>query len=80
MTDNSTDSLDEVFAGLPPMLSVSEVAGILGMTRAGVYRWLGEGTIPGYRIAKSWFVVRDELKQILRDGANIQRKSTDDDA
>ncbi|RJF44917.1 DNA-binding protein [Actinomyces sp. 2119] len=64
------DGLDDLFADLPPVLSVPEVATVLGMTKAGVYRWLADGTIPGYRVAKSWFIVRDELKQTLRQGRN----------
>ena len=47
------------------------------MTKPGVYKWLKEGVIPGYKVGSSWFILRDELKETLRAGANVaQSKET----
>ena len=35
--------------------------------------WLKDGLIPGYKIGTTWFVIRDELKDTLRKGANKKR-------
>ena len=66
-----TSGLDALFAGLPEMLDVSEVARLLGMTKPGVYKWLRERTIPGYKVGSTWFILRDELKAVLLVGANM---------
>ena len=73
-----TDGLDALFEGRPSTLSVSEVAEILGMTKQGVYYWLRGGVIPGYKLATTWFILRDELKDALREGANAPKKSAAD--
>lgn len=52
------------------MLSVPDVAKLLGMTKPGVYKWLKEGVIPGYKVGATWFVLRDELRETLAAGAN----------
>lgn len=65
-----TDRLNELFDGMPARLSVDEVAQILGMTKKGVYKWLNEGVIPGYKIGGSWIVLRDELRDTLAAGRN----------
>ncbi len=69
-----TDSLDRLFEGRREMLSAPEVAELLGMTKQGVYNWLREGVIPGYKLGTSWFISRDELKEALRRGANAPRE------
>lgn len=69
-----TDGLDRLFEGHREMLSAPEVAELLGMTKQGVYNWLREGVIPGYKLGTSWFISRDELKEALRRGANGPRE------
>lgn len=64
------DALDNLFAKRAEILSVQEVAQLLGMNKAGVYKWLREGVIPGYHRGHSWFIVRDELKEWIRQGSN----------
>lgn len=64
------DALDELFAGLGPTLEASEVAALLGMTKQGVYNWLRDGVIPGYKLGSSWFILRDDLKATMRRGSN----------
>lgn len=73
-----TDALDALFEGRPSTLSVAEVAEILGMTKQGVYYWLRGGVIPGYKLATTWFIIRDELKETLRQGANAPNKPGND--
>ena len=73
-----TDALDALFEGRPSTLSVAEVAEILGMTKQGVYYWLRGGVIPGYKLATTWFIIRDELKEAVRQGANAPNKPGND--
>ena len=68
-----TDGLDNLFAQRTEVLTVQEVADLLRMNKAGVYKWLKEGVIPGYHRGRSWFVVRDELKEWMRLGSNQGR-------
>lgn len=65
-----TSRLDELFAGLPPQLDVSQVAELLGMTTKGIYRWINSGTIPAYKVGSTWFVLRDELRDTMAAGSN----------
>ncbi|MDN5764178.1 MAG: helix-turn-helix domain-containing protein [Microlunatus sp.] len=70
-----TDGLDGLFAGRKEIFTVQEVADLLRMNKAGVYKWLKEGVIPGYRRGRSWFILRDELKDWMRLGSNQGRPS-----
>ena len=65
-----TDALDALFEGLRPRLEVGEVADLLGMTKQGVYNWLRDGVIPGYKLGNTWFILRDDLKGAMREGFN----------
>lgn len=67
------DALDALFEGRDQTLSAQEVADLLHMTKQGVYHWLRDGVIPGYKLGTTWFILRDELKQTLRAGANQPR-------
>lgn len=68
-----TSGLDALFEGLTKTLTVPDVAELLGMTKPGVYKWLKDGVIPGYKVGSTWFILRDELKQTLEAGANAGR-------
>lgn len=68
-----SDGLDALFEGLRPTITAPEVAELLGMTKQGVYNWLRDGVIPGYKLGSTWFVLRDELKEALRQGSNAPR-------
>lgn len=75
MTDaKRTDALDALFAGLPPTLTVEDVAELLNISRQNAYAWLREGVIPGYKIGTTWRVIRDELKETLRRRANAPHR------
>lgn len=67
-----TSALDALFEGRGSTLTVPEVAEILGMTKPGVYKWLKDGVIPGYKVGGTWFVLRDELKATLAAGSNAR--------
>ncbi|MFC3690456.1 helix-turn-helix domain-containing protein [Aquipuribacter hungaricus] len=71
-----TDELDALFAEYKDTLNVGDVAELLGMTKQGVYLWLRDGVIPGYKVGTSWFILREELKKTLRAGANTRRPTT----
>lgn len=70
MTDR--DGLDGLFTGQPASMTAADVAELLGVTKQAVYGWLREGTIPGYKLGSTWFVVRDELKATMRAGSNAR--------
>lgn len=70
-----TSGLDALFEGLDKTLTVPEVAELLSMTKPGVYKWLKDGVIPGYKVGSTWFILRDELRQTLEAGANARRES-----
>lgn len=60
------DAFDDLFEGRDEVLSAQEVADLLHMTTQAVYNWLGNGTIPGFKVGSGWFILRDELKASLR--------------
>lgn len=70
-------ALDDLFRGHPETLDPADVAEILGMTKQGVYNWLKNGTIPGYKMGSSWFIIRDELKAQLAEGSNREFREVD---
>lgn len=67
MTD---DAIDVLFADTPDTLSPSDVSRKLNVTTRTVYSWLREGTIRGYQIGSTWFIMTSDLKEHLRAGAN----------
>lgn len=68
-----TSGLDALFQGRKETLTVPEVAEMLNVTKPGIYKWLKDGVIPGYKIGSTWFILRDELKEALEAGANARR-------
>lgn len=66
----TNDALDRLFANRAEILTVPEVADLLRMNRASVYKWMQDGVIPGYQRGRSWFIVRDELKEWMQAGTN----------
>ncbi len=73
-----TDGIDRLLDGKPVTLSAPEVAELLGVTKQGVYHWLRDGVIPGYKVGTTWFILRDELAETLRKGANAPRLKADE--
>ena len=68
-----TTELDALFEGRSPTLSVQDVAQLFNLTKPGVYKWLRDGVIPGYKLGSTWFILRDELKTQLEAGSNHRR-------
>ena len=68
-----TRELDALFGDLPLTLSVQDVAQMFNLTKPGVYKWLRDGVIPGYKLGSTWFILRDELKTQLEAASNHRR-------
>lgn len=62
--------LDDMFADLPETLRVAQIAKLLGMTYQGVLAWIHSGTLPAYKVGETWFIVRDDLREVMRSGGN----------
>jgi excisionase family DNA binding protein len=60
------EPLDQVFGAYPQTLTVDQLAELLGIGREMAYRYLQRGAVPGYKIAGSWVIYRDEVKEHLR--------------
>ena len=71
----TADALDQLFEQDPPTLGPAEVAERLGTTQKTIYAWLRQGIIPGYKVGTTWLIIRDELKDSLRQGANAKRET-----
>ncbi len=69
MTEVARDALDALFEPYPETLTVSEVAKLLRKTTAGVYGMCKSGRLPAYQVAGSWLVLRDALKEQMRQGS-----------
>jgi excisionase family DNA binding protein len=50
------------------ILPVSEVVGILGVSRASAYEWINAGIIPSFRVGRRVYVKRAELDRWLAGG------------
>jgi excisionase family DNA binding protein len=57
----------------PPLLmTISQAAAFLGISRRTLYRWAGARRLPGLRrIGRTLFVARPELSQWLDRGNNL---------
>lgn len=53
----------------PQQLSVAEVAMMLGVSRATVYRLVHAGHLPGIRVGRSVRVSREAVEKFIRDAA-----------
>ena len=60
------DSRDDVDLPDKPMVSVEEVAAILGIGRATAYRCANTGEIPALRLGRRLFIPRAGLARMLR--------------
>lgn len=70
-------ALEELFSDLPETIVPNDVAQRLGLTKQGVYIWLRDGTIPGYKMGSSWFIIKAELIAELKKGSNRALKDID---
>lgn len=67
---------DEYWAGLPHALSVRQVSATLRVSDDSIWRRLKAQKLPAYRIAGSWIIFRDELRQWIECNSN-QRDHTE---
>jgi len=72
--------LDDWLADRPSRLSVPEVADLLGVQPATVYKWLADGLIPGYKLAGVWVILREELKDLIASGRNLPPVAAEEEA
>lgn len=72
--------LDHLFSELQTILTPEEVADLLRMNKAAIYRWLNEGYLPGHKIGNNWRILRDDLQEWMRRGSNIGRRPLPDAA
>lgn len=63
-----SDNVDELFAAYPRHLTVPELAELLGIHRQTAYRWLQDGKIPGYYRNDTWVILRDDVRDWLKEG------------
>ena len=63
MNDQSTENKQNILQN--EVLTVSEVATFLRVSRATVWRWCHHGTIPALRVGRSWRIYRDDLLYAL---------------
>lgn len=64
--------LDDLLDKYPPQMNASDVAEALGVTQRTVLSWLKNGQLPGIRLPNKWLVLREDLRQYLKDAYNIQ--------
>lgn len=69
--------LDDLLDQYPLQMSVTEVAEVLGVTQRTVLSWLKGGQLPGFRLPNQWRVLREDLRQYLKDAYNIKDEQED---
>jgi excisionase family DNA binding protein len=74
--------LDDLFAGYGVHLSVTDLAAVLGVTRATAYEYLQAGSVPSYRIGSRWLILRDEVRDFVKSTTSYTQwvEPTDDEA
>lgn len=71
-----SDSIDDLFDGLPRHLTVEQLAAVLGVARPTAYTWLSRGVVPAYKVENTWVILRDEVKDYLRRRSNQAPEDT----
>jgi len=56
---------------LRKMITISELAELLGVTDRTVYQWANNGEIPAYKVGNSWRFVEEEVAEWLKKKRNI---------
>lgn len=77
MSAASHDALDALFANYPETLTVAEVSTLLRKTTTGVYGMCKAGRLPAYQVAGHWLILRDALKEQMRQGGAAGRSNTE---
>jgi excisionase family DNA binding protein len=66
-----SNRLDRLFSKYPEQLDVDQLAEILGVARLTAYRYLQKGEVPGYKVGRSWLILRDEVRDHLTTRRNV---------
>lgn len=59
---------DEYWSSKPDVLSPRQAAKIVKKADITVWRWLGDGIIPGHQIGGAWLIFKEELRICLTEG------------
>lgn len=71
--EDEVNAINAFLDNYPPVLTVHQLAEILGRKVPTAYKWLQAGEIPGSLIAGSWVIYRDAVRARL-----IERINRDD--
>ncbi|MBA2324377.1 MAG: helix-turn-helix domain-containing protein [Actinomycetota bacterium] len=52
------------------LLTVSEVAAMLRLSKMTIYRLMDKGKLPALRVGRSFRIPRDSVRALLEDSAN----------
>lgn len=63
LTIETTDHYDNATISIPPLVSVTEAAHLLGITRQAVLQRISHKTIPATRIGDTWAIPRHALRK-----------------
>ena len=73
----SDDGLDRLLADLPDLLTPEEVGELLRLKRATIFRWLSDGTLPGFKLGSNWRIDKVALHRFMSAGWNQSSGSTE---
>lgn len=54
---------------LPALLKVRDIAELFGIGERAARTWCACGKVPAVKIGASWYVPKDALRELLREGA-----------
>jgi len=63
-------NLEAIFEGKPDILLPVDVATLLHMSVPTIYRQLKDGILPGFRVGRNWFILRDDLREMFVSSYN----------
>ncbi|MGI8815186.1 MAG: helix-turn-helix domain-containing protein [Pseudonocardia sp.] len=74
MSDNETAPVPhqggDHIAESMDLLTVSEVAAMLRLSKMTIYRLMDKGKLPALRVGRSFRIPRDSVRALLEDSAN----------
>ena len=68
-------------AGTPPhLLTVEDLASLLGLSHRGARHVLERGELPGFRLGRRWYLRREDLDAVAAEKVAEQRKDRENAA
>jgi excisionase family DNA binding protein len=61
------------------ILTVKEVSDYLRLSRATVWRWCNDGTLPAFKVGRGWRVHRGDVEKLLAQGVATPRADPEPD-